>query len=246
MQAEEVLQPEYVGIYKEHHQDIYTRMIRLNTSINILEKLFAFPFYLFISIKDMQFWYFVIANFQDISLLLFCGLITDKGSDVFTLKKFKGEILKNIKDEYLFDFKNCLNRFDDNFLVISRKAINFRNQFIAHRLLEKGTNKLTKYDEVVNISELRLLFQQTDNLFQLCSFGSGYGTVMLDFMHATIGGVPVQSHLDDIFDLIAKNSHFINQPEENPGYWNYSRDKMDPEQLEILNKYRRKFGMPEV
>ena len=60
----------------------------------------------------------------------------------------------------------------------------------------------------------------------------------MDFMYSTIGGKPTQPHLDDLFDLIVKN--FFNEVDKNSFYLL----RLPKEELEFLNEYRKKFGMP--
>jgi hypothetical protein len=40
---------------------------------------------------------------------------------------------------------------------------------------------------------------------------------------------------------------FVNMPERmSAGAWQHQRKAMTPEKLDLLNKYRRRFGLPEV
>ena len=98
----------------------------------------------------------------------------------------------------------------------------------------------------MTVSELRKVCEGIKNLFNECSFGSSYATTFLDFMDTTIGGKPTQTHLDDIFDLIVKDSSFLNAPENKKYLFTEMKKRMPDEKLHILNNYRKKFGMPEV
>ena len=248
MKPEDIIDSDYLLTYKEHHKDLYDRLVRLDTSIIILEKMAKFNFDLFIGLKEMSFWQMVYWNFKDISIIIICGLMTDKGKNTHTLTKFKNDILKNIKPELKYSFQKKIKttKFNERLKEMSERAENIRNQFVAHRLFRENTKQLTEDAGGLAVSELRLLFQQINKLFQTCSFGSEYGTALMDFMDTTVGGKPTQSHLDDIFDLIVKDSYFLNEPEKNDYYWESLKKYKSPEEIEILNFYRKKFGMPDV
>ena len=85
LQPEEVFNSEYLLIYKAHHDDIYYRLVRLDTSIIILEKIVKFPLHLFLCSEEINFWDMIYWNFKDISIVIICGLITDTGKDTHTL-----------------------------------------------------------------------------------------------------------------------------------------------------------------
>lgn len=54
------------------------------------------------------------------------------------------------------------------------------------------------------------------------------------------------SSLDRVLDLVAKNSVLVNEPENPHGLWEAIREHRSKEELQFMNKYRRKFGMPEA
>lgn len=240
LKPEDIFDSEYLQKYKEDHKDIYDRLIRLDTSIIILEKIAKFLFYPILYPHEMSFWHMVYWNFRDMSIIIICGLVTDKGKDTHTLTKFKNEILKNIKPEFKKSYQNKIRiaKFNDEFKKTSNKARDIRDKFIAHRLFKKNSNELT--DDVGGManSDLRKLFDKLNILFQTCSFGAGYGTRLGDFIDTTIGGKPTQSHLDDIFDLIMK--YYFNEVDKNPNILM----KLPEVVFESLNNYRKKFGMP--
>jgi hypothetical protein len=47
-------------------------------------------------------------------------------------------------------------------------------------------------------------------------------------------------------DLLIKNSLWLNHPERRVRFWQSERQYKSPEQIEELNKWRKKFGLPEV
>ena len=182
------------------------------------------------------------------AITLIYGLVTDQGKDKHTILKFKNEVFQHIKPEWEKSYREILKevKFDSEIERNSKKAKEIRHKFIAHRLFKKNTQELTDDVGGLAVSELRKVCEGIKNIFNACSFGSGYATTFLDFTNATIGGKPTQTHLDDIFELIVKNSGFFNEPEEKSAYWERIRDKKSPEELEILNYWRKKLGKHEA
>jgi hypothetical protein len=56
-------------------------------------------------------------------------------------------------------------------------------------------------------------------------------------------GYDSRPDIEIILDNIAKNSPLLNLPEKSPQAWKYRKDMLPETDLELLNKYRRKFKM---
>ena len=59
-------------------------------------------------------------------------------------------------------------------------------------------------------------------------------------------GTKHTTDLEDILDSIARNSFLLNMPEEHPDRWGHHRKRLGKKELDLLNKYRVKFDLPEL
>jgi len=58
-------------------------------------------------------------------------------------------------------------------------------------------------------------------------------------------GSDSRSDIEYFLDLIIQDSYLYKMPDESQ-YWNIEKERLTPDMIRILNKYRRKFGKPEV
>jgi hypothetical protein len=54
------------------------------------------------------------------------------------------------------------------------------------------------------------------------------------------------SDIDALLDSVARNSPLLNMPEKYPDHWVVYRADLSHEEIEILNKYRLRFGLPKI
>jgi hypothetical protein len=59
-------------------------------------------------------------------------------------------------------------------------------------------------------------------------------------------GADPRPDIERILDSVARESSVLRLPETNPMAWPFSRQSWPPGRLEVLNRYRRKFGLPEA
>ncbi len=245
-EPEDVLKPEFVKTYKELHKDIWYRLIRVNTSLTILEKIHNFPFHPIYSPQDNIFWAMVSWNFFDISIL-FMNQLTSDGSDEHTINGFRNRILnedwlKNgVKEEYRKLLRNI--KLDKRLEPIQEKIKEIRKNVIAHRLLDSNRASVTNVKNVT-LDELHQLSEGIKKLFRSISFVVEYDSNF--YTGGTIGGKPVKEDIDELLDLILKHSYWLNEPEQMKDFWPDRRRSRSQEEISELNEFRKKFGMPEV
>ncbi|MBA2848697.1 hypothetical protein G4V39_02250 [Thermosulfuriphilus ammonigenes] len=56
----------------------------------------------------------------------------------------------------------------------------------------------------------------------------------------------LDDEMEEIMDSIAKQSPLIRMPEDQPDYWEVYKKELSIDDLNILNHYRGKFGLPYV
>ena len=207
---EDVLKWQFLVQYKELHQDIWLRLIRINTNLQIVEVIQQFPLDHLYSPQENVFWGSVRWNFLDLSIILLHALICDEGDDALSLPKFKNNVSTWLKDpaEYRKLLKTLhFNRITKN---LCAKFTPIRRDILAHRLLDED-GKL-RDPPGVTLSEIHTLYNETEKLFRSCSFGAEYVTTF--YMQGTCGGKPIEKDIEHILDLLIKNSPWLNRPEQ--------------------------------
>jgi hypothetical protein len=248
MKAEEVLEKNSIDEYEKGIDFFYDQLVKLNTNIFIIKKIYEFPFDIFCSPEDKVFFSMVIWNFYENSVLTVTKLATDQKGDVYTLPKFKNWIYKQVKSKYISDLRNWLkkSRFDSETKRILKNAQDLRDKMIAHF----NKNLLFNMGKVkhINIRELEKLKDKFNFILNTLSFNIGHEMLPLPYSESVIRpkGVEHRSDIDSILDSIAKNSTVLNMPEMLPEKWEYTKESYDEEGIKTINKYRKKFSLPEV
>jgi hypothetical protein len=248
LRPEDVFHEDFLKRYKEYHADIWHRLIRLHGTIHVLESLESFP--LDKVIGPNAFWRLVIENFFDVATIALNSLLNDAGGDTHTLSSFRDDCVKaQLKDEAHRDALLLIlkaRKFDQRIKDLKKKIKSLRDAHVAHRLKDQSTGLLEPRIDQVSVRELRQLFGAASSLFGAVCIGSSFATLELDLIPGTVGGKPHKSAIEEILDLVAKDSYFVNLPERRKAYWPTKRKSMSGSDLQLLNTLRAGFGLPEV
>jgi len=245
LKADVVLKKRSIDEYQKVINFFWDELTKLNTNIFIINKIFEFPFNLFCSPGETVFFSSVVWNFYENSVLIITKLATDERGDLQTLLQFKNWVFKQVKSEYISDFRQKLRevKFDLGTKKVFNKARDLRDYVIAHFNKEK-------LEQIPNLklSELEKLRDKLNSLFDALSFNVEYEMLPLSYSENVIHpkGVDHRTDIEVILDLIAKNSELLNMPERFPEVWKYHKENYDEEAIKIINKYRKKFNLPEV
>jgi len=239
---ENVLKPEFVEKYKELHQDIWQRLIQINTNITILEIIQKFPFHNIYYPPENVFWSMVYWNFTYTSVVLMYALVNDDKENRLTILKFRDLLSKDwLKDNEKQEFYKRAGKFNSgNIKQVCNKIADMRHKIIAHRIINPdGTlPKVTG----VTLSEIKKIFNEIETLFRACCFGSEYVTSL--YLNGTCGGKPIEKDIEHILELIVKDSYWLNEPERRKEFWEIEREYKSEEQIKELNTWRQKVGLP--
>jgi hypothetical protein len=247
VKPEDVIKKEYLGSYTNLHQNIHFRMVHINTSIRIFDTITKYPLKHLYGSSQGIFWEMVYWNFLYSSIVLLHGLVNDEEKpDTLTIFKLKNRILSRwLKDNQ--EIKNTFKErskqavFSKEIEQIAQKIKGVRHTVIAHRLFDHN-KELPLEVAGVSFAELTIVFQATEKLFKICSFGVDCGT---NFYWPTMTDPnPPAEDVVDIFDMIIKNSSWLNRPEHRGHYWAEERIYRDKAELEELNLWRQKYGLP--
>ena len=239
---EEVLKSEFVQQYTELHEDIWHRLVEINTTITILEKIQEFPFSHFYYPRENIFWTTVYGNFLYVAIIFIHSMVNDQSNDAHTILGFKNKVRRWLKDSEKPEYDNNLKKakFDNITKSILKKTADIRRQLLVHRLLDKSGRLLEP--DGIKVSEIRHAYDVTEKLFRSCSFGAEYVCTL--YLNGTCGGKPIEKDIDHLLDLIVKDSYWLNEPERNPISWQCVKPQKTKEELAQLNMYRQKFSLP--
>ena len=245
----EILEPSSLETYEEALELIWQQLLRLNSNLFVLDKLLDFPGDLFLGPGKQTFLALAEINLFENSLLTISKLTTDTNKDSLSLPRFKNCVRKKVRQKYLTAFCQLLrdNKFSKTTKTSWEKVKNIRNSFIAHLAVDENLQPKILGHPRVSFQEVKLVTTELNRLFDTLCFGHKRLTLPLDYdpsvQHPP--GVDSRPDVEYILDLIAQDSYFFKMPEESQ-YWDIEKQKLSPEMIGILNKYRRKSGKPEV
>jgi len=132
----DILEPDWLDTYERNVEVIWLQLVRLNSSILVLEKISKFPFDLLDpSPFPHLFWDLVQIGLVDSAILIMWRVSVDTGVEGLTLAALKNQVIEHIHDP------NLRYRVGEQISVISRRcdALPFkdkvrdqRNNYIAH------------------------------------------------------------------------------------------------------------------
>lgn len=222
----------------------FSELVELNTIIYLAEQIVVFPFDLFVSRDNQTFFSVVMHSFYDSAILTITRLAADQAGDLFTLPRFKNRVRDLIKPQYsaAFDARLKEARFDSEAKALLTKAKELRNHRISHttRDFVAGNIQLLR----PSISELKELRDALNSLLDALAFNVEYNMLPIPYNAAVL---PRQkTDIEEILDSIAKNSFWLNMPEQYPERWRYRRMRLEGDKQRVFNHYRRKFNLPEI
>jgi len=149
-----------------------------------------------------------------------------------------------VKKEYRGPFELRLKetRFENQTAVLLAKARNLRDHRIGHTTREfmAGDIKLFR----PNITELKELRDALNSLLNALAFNVEYSMLPIPYDARVIP--QRKTDIEQILDCIARDSFYLNMPEQRAERWKYRRPHLNEDKLKAINHYRRKFDLPEV
>lgn len=244
---EEIFVTDFLPTYTQLHQDIWFRLIRVDANLQILETIGRFPLHHLYTPQNNIFWTMVFWNFIHMSVILLHSLVSDESKNAHTLLKFKNTVLSHLRTDSLkLAYREGLNqtKLNKQLAPIRKKIIRMRHELIAHSFLDTQGRLEAPHIEGVGISELRKVFEDTKQLFEACCFGCEYFTTL--YPPAVPGHKPHEKDVEQILNLIVKNSYWLNQPECRAPFWQQLKPYKSIGYIEELNEWRTKFNLPPV
>lgn len=247
----EILEPLSIQHYQDGLNLIWQELVRLNSSLFILRKLFDFPSDWILGPEKGTFLTLVKVSLFEHSLLTVSKLTTDTGKDLLLIRRFKNWVSKHIKEEYKKSFYRSLKENDFDKIIKTlpnkEKVKDIRDNFIAHIIVDENLRPKITEDIEISLGEVNTICKQLNNLFAVLCFGGERLMVPIDYspiVQHPVGSDP-RSDIEYFLDLIVQDSALFKMPEESP-YWDIEKEHLNPEAINIINEYRKKFGLPEA
>ncbi|NDJ76325.1 MAG: hypothetical protein GYB65_08695 [Chloroflexi bacterium] len=225
----------------------YSELVRLNTTVYILEQIFDFPLDLF-GFHYSPFFRMLIDNFMQTAVLIITRLTTDHGNK-HTFDRFKNRLGSLLKPEYhkqLKPHQESAKHILESIKQKLKSLRNFRNAYVAHLAEDfvSGKTSIKRFD-LTDLQQIRDALNQLLHILSLKE-NHAYMMVPVDYSSEVVHPKGSQSDIERIFDSIARNSVILNMPEDNPSMWFFKKQRLTAETIAVLNSYRRKFGLPEM
>lgn len=171
MNYREVIRPEYIEEYKEQHKIFYRALSSMIFDISFLEAC--------VELQDRELnsdWItikFLHRNiFENLISKVYRCFFDNSGRDSITLFGFKNNVVgRFIKEEYRTPIVEDISKlsmeygdFTKRKMDLAQNLLAIRRSFVAHRLL------ITEDDAVVDLTEIKILVEYGQRLFQTLSF----------------------------------------------------------------------------
>lgn len=215
---------------------------KFRTNKYIIEKIRDFPFHLF-GDSDGDIFFNAVANtFFEMCLISAFKLSNDTSKGAYTMKNFRDDIILHFKKRYIKLFHIYLKEidFDKKLNIIAEKVRNLRNKALTHINESYAKNKLNL--QGISWSEFDIIEDNLINAFNGLSFEAEWMLLPISYDPRVKHPKDTDSRPDivNILDYIAKESYFLNLPENNPTRWQFEVKEISKEDLEVFNYYRKK------
>jgi len=245
----DIIEPAHVAAYELEIGTIANEVTNFNANLYLMEKIFNFPWELITDVYG-PFWEFVEKALFDGVILSIWKLCIDTEARGLTLSKLKNNINKDyIKKEFRNDLNDRIKAADYNAKLTAVQGVytEIRHNYVAHFNFLKNANPTA--DELkARQLDLKTILDTRDfinSMYRVLSFDR-YAYLPVQYYPDYInlaGGQQPTTDIENLLDLIAKNSEAVNMPERQPEYWEHFKESRSEEEIKILLAMRKKFGL---
>lgn len=233
---------------------IWWQLIRLNSTMLVLQKIIEFPFrILFPPPYRQHFWDLTTNSFFDSCVLIIWRVAVDTSDEGLSLPQLKNQLMRHIRNNRSrAQIGKAFNagKHEEHLNEMRVKIEHLRHNYIAHFNRVRNTRPT---DE--DIKERTLFFEELKNYqvsvnsyFNFLCFGRQRMLYPLEYNPTTLwpAGTDTRIDIQQILDLVAISSPFMNFPEINPVLWESYRKNLSDEEKQIMKEYRQKAGLDEL
>jgi hypothetical protein len=234
--AEDIIKPEKLTQYRHELAHYHSRLSRLQHYIFFMEKIAAFPFYLFTNPASDQFLSITYESCGSLSILEIVKLARDS-DEKRTLRRLNSFMMGAIRPEYLEAYKDRMRDADYTKKVnkLLDHAQSIRTKVIAHSL------PLISDIAPLWLSDTKEMVEEITKLFETASFSTTY-----HYLGLAYESTEAPSDIDKILNGVARDSPTMHMPETNKAAWEGTRRFRTENWLADFNNYRRRLGLPEA
>jgi len=237
----------YLKEYNKNMLFFAWELKKFRTNKYIIEKIRDFPFHLFGDVGRDIFFNAVANTFFEMCLISAFKLSNDTSKNAYTIKKFQNELVIHIKKRCLKQFSSHLKEinFNKKLNVIAEKVRSLRNKALAH--VDEAYVKNKSNLQGISWADFDIIENNLIDAFNGLSFNSEWMLLPITYDPRVQHPRDTDSRPDivKILDCIAKESSFLNLPEDNPIAWKITIEGISKEDLEIFNYHRKKNNLKE-
>lgn len=232
--------------YQKLSDTMWDQLVYLRTSMYLLRKLVEFPLQQFAAADDRWFFTIVRRALYEAVVLGITKLTTDSGDGALTIKRCRNLVMKMLRPELVDSFRKQLKeaRFDQARNELRERARDLRDARVAHLLLEDVQNGSVLS---LGLADLDALVSEAEKLYRPLLFGASATFLPFPYDPAVRAPDPVtETDVERILLLFARDSYVLNEPERNARWWPELRKRKTDEEIEFINAWRKRVGLPEV
>ncbi len=247
-----LLDPEWLEEYRRKREALYDDLVLLNSNLYIMDKIAGFPFDLFEPLSK-TFWDCIFVSMVETNVSIIYRIAIDNHKDVLTLPNLMDDIPNHLqaqeaRNEFLSRRDELM--FKKRFRESTDYFLKERHNHIAHFNLRANTEitaeGIQRRGQIT--SRMRHACELLNSLFDLISLGLGHAKLLHNYNPGITYPADMDSRTDIevVLDRIAQDSALLNMPEQRRDFWPHYRRNLSESEMEKLNKYRKKFGLPPV
>ena len=249
---EDVFKGRYARRYRSELGVITGEIAQLNVFVYFARKIVEFRFGLF-RLNLNHFWEYILDSLLDSAIGIIFKMVYDEGSDRLSLHAFAKEIKQNLAEERYrtefssklrdADFKGKLDKFRDMIKTQRHSRIaHFNRDYNAEPAPTDWEDRKRIFQSIPAIIEI------VNSFFDALCIHGYVAKMPFEYYEGRTPppGSDDRPDIDILLDWVAKESTLLNLPETHPEFWRDTRPGRKPEDIEELNRYRRKFNLPDA
>ncbi len=249
-QPENIIKEHYFQEYKKSLEIIWWELIRLNSTVYVLEKLINFPVKIFVPRGKDHFLNLVYQNFIENTILLISRIFTDNSIDAHTIIWFKNKIrTEYLKDCHVDEFDEILkeNKFSKSVNELLERIHKIRSKLVAHSKREIVLSDISQ-DFKISFKDIKEVVESIAGLFRLVCYNHDHHLCPVEWSPNLLRNDPLDKRpdIEEILNDIVLKNPILKLPEEKPYLWEKIKSGYNQDELNKFNEYRIKFNLRSV
>lgn len=241
LKPEDIFEPKFKTSYEADIQALSRHLMQIKNNLVIMRRIYDFPLQIFTDKDHSHFWQITSSALVDSSMMAISRMMDDKGekgNQPITIKNARTQIQKHLKRRIEESKIEELNRrfedanFDKQIHHLYPRTKALREKFIGDK------------DYELHLQELENVIVLMEKLFHVIALSIRHP--LLNWAYANHESQAID--IDEILEDTVKHSYWIdlgNQRQIDDDKRKKKFLKEAPENQEIINQYRQKFGLAE-